>query len=55
MFSLQYKPGWFINGYFDRPECYWVKADNRGFCIALGKSRTLLEAKRYITKMRKTK
>lgn len=45
MFTTKYR-GWFINGHFGKPGCYWVSADGlRG-----GWAKTFLGAKRAITK-----
>lgn len=54
MWTFQYKPGWYISGYFDRSECTYAKASDDGFGIyELHNARTLLGAMRAITRANK--
>lgn len=52
MWSIEYKPGWFIHGHFDRAAVFYGKGDAYGFGTEMGgAARTLLGAKRAITKL----
>ncbi len=50
MWTVEYKPGWYISGYFDRDECTYSKADANGFGVyGFYKASSVLGAKRAIT------
>lgn len=53
MFTVEYKPGWFIHGYFDRPECYWLRTERGCGVYGTNKARTFIGAQRAISKQMK--